>query len=166
MTQLFGYSILFPSWLSLTIFFVGWVGLSFLVSHLFDEHVRRWAEMTKTRLDKLLVGPLLVFLNVTYRSAPRRVEEILVEEATRATSEIEGLLGEPAPFGRFIPGFGESGLNFTLICQVREFVDQYYVQHELRHRIFERFNKEGVEIPFPKEPSICGKRDFEISVVS
>jgi small-conductance mechanosensitive channel len=25
-----------------------------------------------------------------------------------------------------------------------------YVQHELRHRIFERFKKEGGEIPFPQ----------------
>lgn len=93
---------------------------------------------------------LLLNINVSYRSDPRRVEEILVEEATRATSEVEGLLGDPAPLVRFIPGFGESALNFTLICQVREFVDQYYVQHELRHRIFERFKKEGIEIPFPQ----------------
>ena len=37
---------------------------------------------------------------------------------------IPGLLAEPAPFVRFIPGFGDSSLNFTLICQVREFVDR------------------------------------------
>jgi small-conductance mechanosensitive channel len=340
MTKIFGYSIPVPSWLALSIFFLGWVVLSFLVSHLFSKYVRRWAERTESRFDDLLVGalhgPLLVLLlligvrvaltgteltekmsrfatlgvslatafvliyasvklyhellkeygqryepikpslgilnllgkaliiligllitldslsisitpllttlgigglavalafkdtlanffaglyivadrpiragdyikiddgpegyvegigwrstrirtlpnnivvipnskvsesiitnyflpersmslplniNVSYRSDPRRVEEILIEEATRATSEIEGLLGDPAPFVRFIPGFGDSSLNFTLICQVREFVDQYYVQHELRHRIFERFKKEGVEIPFPQ----------------
>lgn len=47
------------------------------------------------------------------------------------------------------PGFGDSSLNFTLICQVKEFVDQYLVQHELRKRIFNRFKEEGIEIPFP-----------------
>ena len=93
---------------------------------------------------------LMLNIAVSYSSNSRRVEEILMEEATRAASEIEGLLAEPAPMVRFIPGFGESALNFTLICQVREFVDQYYVQHELRHRIFERFRKEGIEIPFPQ----------------
>ena len=93
---------------------------------------------------------LMVNVNVSYQSDPRRVEEILVEEAKKAVGEVEGLLADPPPLVRFIPGFGESSLNLTLICQVREFVDQYYVQHELRHRIFERFKKEGVEIPFPQ----------------
>jgi small-conductance mechanosensitive channel len=50
---------------------------------------------------------------------------------------------------RFIPGFGDSSLDFTLICQVGEFVDQYLVQHELRKRIFRRFRQEGINIPFP-----------------
>jgi small-conductance mechanosensitive channel len=93
---------------------------------------------------------LVLNISVSYQSDPRKVEEILVEEAKRATSEMEGLLAEPAPVARFIPGFGEYSLNFSLICQVREFVDQYFVQHELRHRIFERFKKEGIEIPFPQ----------------
>jgi len=93
---------------------------------------------------------LLLNIHVSYNSDPRKVEKILVEEATRAASEVEGLLADPAPSVRFIPGFGESSLNFTLICHVREFVDQYEVQHELRHRIFERFKKEGIEIPFPQ----------------
>ncbi len=93
---------------------------------------------------------LLLPVSVSYESDPRRVEEILMEEAKKAAAEVEGLLEEPAPFVRFIPGFGDSSLNFTLICQVREFVDQYLVQHELRHRIFARFQKEGIEIPFPQ----------------
>ena len=50
---------------------------------------------------------------------------------------------------RLIPGFGESSLDFTLTCQVREFDDQNLVQHELRKRIFKRFKDEGIEIPFP-----------------
>jgi len=89
-------------------------------------------------------------IGVSYGSNSRRVEEILVDEAKRAAGEIEGLLAEPAPIVRFIPGFGDSSLNFTLICQVREFVDQYYVQHELRHRILERFGREDIKIPFPQ----------------
>ena len=32
---------------------------------------------------------------------------------------------------------------------VRQFVDQYWVQHELRKRIVERFQKEGIDMPFP-----------------
>jgi len=93
---------------------------------------------------------LLISINVSYSSDPEKVEKILVEEAKKAVGEVPGLLGDPEPFVRFIPGFGESSLDFTLICQVKEFVDQYPVQHELRKRIFKRFGEEGIEIPFPQ----------------
>lgn len=93
---------------------------------------------------------LLVRVGVSYKSDPVRVEQILEDEAKRALGEIEGLLGDPAPFVRFIPGFGESSLDFTLICRVATFVDQYLVQHELRKRIFARLRREGIEIPFPQ----------------
>ena len=93
---------------------------------------------------------LLIPISVSYSSDPERIEKLLVEEAKKAVGEVQGLLGDPEPFVRFIPGFGESSLDFTLICQVKEFVDQYLVQHELRKRIFKRFNEEGIEIPFPQ----------------
>lgn len=93
---------------------------------------------------------LLIPVSVSYAADPERVEKILVEEAARAAGDVPGLLAEPVPFVRFIPGFGESSLDFTLICQVREFVDQYLAQHELRKRIFRRFREEGIEIPFPQ----------------
>jgi len=92
---------------------------------------------------------LLIPVGVSYSSDPEMVEMVLVEEAKNAVGKIPGLLGDPEPFVRFIPGFGESSLDFTLICQVREFVDQYFAQHELRKRIFKRFKEEGIEIPFP-----------------
>ena len=92
---------------------------------------------------------LLIPIGVSYSSDPEKVEKILVEEAKNAAGKIPGLLGEPEPFVRFIPGFGDSSLDFTLICQVQEFVDQYLVQHELRKRIFKRFQEESIEIPFP-----------------
>jgi len=92
---------------------------------------------------------LLIQIGVSYSSDPEKVERVLTEVAKEAVGEIPGLLGEPEPFVRFIPGFGESSLDFTLICQVREYVDQYLAQHELRKRIFKRFKEEGIEIPFP-----------------
>jgi small-conductance mechanosensitive channel len=92
---------------------------------------------------------LLISIGVGYSSDPEQVERILVEVAKKGALDIPGLLAEPEPFVRFIPGFGESSLDFTLTCQVKEFVDQYLAQHELRKRIFKRFNEEGIEIPFP-----------------
>ncbi len=92
---------------------------------------------------------LLLPVSVSYDSDPETVERVLTEEAVHGAREIPGLLAEPVPFVRFIPGFGDSSLDFTLICQVAEFADQYLAQHELRKRIFKRFRREGIEIPFP-----------------
>jgi small-conductance mechanosensitive channel len=101
---------------------------------------------------------LLIPVGVSYDCDPQRIERILVEEAKAGAEEIPGLLAEPEPFVRFIPGFGDSSLNFTLICQVAEFVDQYLAQHELRKRIFARFRREGIEIPFPIRTVQLAKR--------
>jgi len=92
---------------------------------------------------------LLLQVGVAYASDPDHVERVLLEETRAAVGQVPGLLGDPPPFVRFIPGFGESSLDFTLICQVATFVDQYVVQHELRKRILRRFRAEGIEIPFP-----------------
>lgn len=88
-------------------------------------------------------------IGVGYSSDLDEVERIVVEEAAKGARDIPGLLAEPEPVVRFIPGFGESSLDFTLVCQVSEFVDQFLVQHELRKRIFKRFSEHGIEIPFP-----------------
>lgn len=92
---------------------------------------------------------LSIPIGVSYDCDPDEVERILVDEAVKGARDIPGLLGDPAPAVRLIPGYGESSLNFTLTCQVAEFVDQYLVQHELRKRIFRRFRGAGIEIPFP-----------------
>jgi len=92
---------------------------------------------------------LQIPISVSYSSSPAKIEKVLIEETQKAVLEVQGLLGEPEPVVRFIPGFGDSSLDFTLVCQIREITDQYNVQHELRKRIFERFSAEGIEIPFP-----------------
>ncbi len=92
---------------------------------------------------------LMIGVSVSYTSDPDQVEAVLVDEALRAAAEVPGLLGEPAPLARLIPGFGESSLDFTLVCQVARFVDQFPVQHELRKRILRRLRAEGIEIPLP-----------------
>ena len=93
---------------------------------------------------------LSIPVSVSYNSDIDKLERILTEEAKKAVEEISGLLRDPEPAVRFIPGFGESSLDFTLVCHVREFTDQFPVQHELRKRLFKRFKEEGIEIPFPQ----------------
>jgi len=93
---------------------------------------------------------ILIPISVSYSSDPERVEQILLDEAKKAVKDVPGLLAEPGPLVRLIPGFEESSISFTLICCVREFGDQFLVQHELRKRIFKRFHQEGIDIPFPQ----------------
>ncbi|MCK4738557.1 MAG: mechanosensitive ion channel family protein [Deltaproteobacteria bacterium] len=92
---------------------------------------------------------LLIPVGVSYDNDPQVIEDILLEVAKGAVGNLKGLATERDPIVRFSPGFGDSSLDFTLICQVTEFVDQYLVQSELRKLIFKRFKEEGVEIPFP-----------------
>ncbi|MCX7990840.1 MAG: mechanosensitive ion channel family protein [Proteobacteria bacterium] len=92
---------------------------------------------------------LLIPVSVSYFSDVDKVEKILLEEAKKAMDEVTGLVKEFEPVVRFVPGFGESSLDLTLICQISEFTDQFPVQSELRKRIFRRFREEGIEIPFP-----------------
>jgi small-conductance mechanosensitive channel len=104
---------------------------------------------------------LNIQVGVAYGTDARRVEQILVEIAQQAAqpgeaggasgSRVEGLLADPPPSAKLIPGFGNSTLDFTLGVQVRRFVDQYAVQSELRKRILERFLMEGIEMPFPTQ---------------
>lgn len=92
---------------------------------------------------------LSIPVSVSYDSDPDHIERVLLEEAAGAAGTVAGLLAEPAPSVRFIPGFGDSAMNFSLNCQVAEFVDQYLVQHELRKRIWKRFRAERIEMPYP-----------------
>ncbi|MBI3607235.1 MAG: mechanosensitive ion channel family protein [Nitrospirae bacterium] len=92
---------------------------------------------------------LLIPISVSYSADLDQVQRLLIEEATAAIGHTPGLLAQPAPIVRFIPGFGQSSLDVTLIVHVREFADQVLVQHELRLRILKRFRADGVDIPFP-----------------
>jgi len=96
-----------------------------------------------------LPGPRLAItirVSVDYASDPDRVEAVLVEETQRAVGQVSGLLGDPLPTARLIPGFVETGLEFSLICHVASYMDQYPVQHELRKRILRRFRAEDIAI--------------------
>jgi small-conductance mechanosensitive channel len=88
-------------------------------------------------------------VGVSYSSDPAKVERVLLEEVKKAIGEVPGLASEPEPVIRFRPGFGESSLDFTVICHVEQYKDQPLVEHELRKRIFNRLKQEGIEIPFP-----------------
>jgi small-conductance mechanosensitive channel len=100
-------------------------------------------------------------VGVAYGTDPARVEKALLDSVQDAIHDnVEGLLADPKPFVRFIPGFGDSSLDFSLIVQVAKFTDQYPVQSELRKRIVKRFAAEGIEIPFPIRTVVLDKSSW------
>ena len=112
------------------------------------EGVLGVAESTITNYDmpeSRMVLPIRV--SVDYGADPDVVQRVLLEEAAQAIGHVPGLLAEPEPTARLIPGFGEYSLDFTLACHVESFTDQFLVQHELRKRILRRLGTEGIRIP-------------------
>ncbi len=90
-----------------------------------------------------------VSVSVSYEADPDVIEKTLLDVAKRAAAEVPGLLSEPEPSVRLVPGFGSSSLDFTLICHIREITDHQPVLDELHRRILKRFRKDGILIPFP-----------------
>ncbi|MBI5417362.1 mechanosensitive ion channel family protein [Candidatus Poribacteria bacterium] len=90
-----------------------------------------------------------ISIGVSYNADIDYVEKVLMEEAAIAQKEVAGMSKDKLPIVRLIPGFGDFSINFTLLCQIDEFENQFSVQHELRKRILKRFNKEKIEIPYP-----------------
>jgi small-conductance mechanosensitive channel len=91
----------------------------------------------------------LVQVGVSYASDLAQVERVTIEEATAVQREVEGAVREFQPFIRY-NAFGDSSVNFTVILRVREFVDRYLVTHEFMKRLHRRYQREGIEIPFPQ----------------
>ena len=92
-----------------------------------------------------------IVIGVPHDADPDLIERVLLEETMSTIGCVPGLLAEPAPSVRFIPGVGESALNFSINCHVREFNDHALVQHELRKRMLKRLKREGIEIPLPQQ---------------
>jgi small-conductance mechanosensitive channel len=103
---------------------------------------------------------VVVRVGVTYDSDPDRVERVLEEIGVGAVGEIGGLLADPSPVARFSPGFGEYSLDFSLVCHVAKYTDQFFVQHELRKRIFRRFREDGITFAVPTRRVVLDAGDY------
>lgn len=84
-------------------------------------------------------------VGVAYGSDIEKVMQILEQIATSH----EGILSMPAPRVRFRV-FGESSLDFDLLCWIDQPVNRGLIVHELNCEIYRRFAESGVEIPFPQ----------------
>ncbi len=102
-------------------------------------------------------------IGVSYGTDPLKVEKVLLEATQEAIRDgLKGLLAQPAPSVSFIPGFGDSSLNFSLNVQVGQFTDQYPVQSDLRKRIVRKFQEAGIDMPFPTRTVVLDKTTQEL----
>ena len=97
--------------------------------------------------EKRMSGNFVV--TVGYDCDPDAVEKLLTDVVEHAAGEVPGMLEDPEPAVAFEPGFGESGMAFTLTFQVTEFAKQGPVRNELRRRVLRRFRADGIGIPYP-----------------
>ena len=88
---------------------------------------------------------LRVSIGVAYGSDIDQVMEILRGVANDSSR----IAQEPEPRARFRL-FGDSSLNFDLLCWIRDPADRGITIHEINCEIYKRFNAAGVVIPFPQ----------------
>jgi small-conductance mechanosensitive channel len=91
---------------------------------------------------------VLVNVGVAYESDLEKVEKITVETAREVLRETDGGVKEFEPFIRY-NNFGESAVNFTVILRAKEYTHQYLIVHEFIKRLHRRYEREGIEIPYP-----------------
>jgi small-conductance mechanosensitive channel len=100
----------------------------------YNESGGKW---TKFRI-RLKIG-------VAYGSDVDQVVELLEKIAT----DHERVCDTPTPRVR-MRGFGDSSLDFELLCWVNQPSERGLVSHELYMKIYKAFGENGIEIPFPQ----------------
>lgn len=107
-------------------------------SELINSPVGNWTHRNRQGRAEIAVG-------VSYDSDPKQVVKLL-EEIGQTNDQV---LSDPPPHVVFT-GFGDSSLDFELRVYLRDVLSIVIVGTDLRLKIFERFNEEGIEIPFPQ----------------
>ena len=88
---------------------------------------------------------VVVEVGVAYGSDIQKVKRVML----RAAQEDEFLSTQLPPDVYFIK-FGESSLDFRLIARTDDYRNAWAMQCRMRERVYEFFNKEEIEIPFPQ----------------
>lgn len=88
---------------------------------------------------------ITVPVGVAYGTDIDKLEEVLTDVA----EEEENVLGHPTPRVQFRE-FGDSALQYVLLCWVEAPLKDLRTKHELNRKIYTRLDEEGIEIPFPQ----------------
>lgn len=120
----------------------------------------------KTRDDVLITIPNSIMANskIINQSAPKPAFRIRIDVGVAYGSDLDhvehvleqlainhpGVAEIPAPRVR-ARGFGNSSIDFQLLCWVKDPRVRGRMTHDLIKEIYSTFNSEGIEIPFPQQ---------------
>ena len=93
---------------------------------------------------------VMMEIGVGYGEDIERVNQVILEAATHVCKSPEWkdkVLADPVVPG--LQSFGDSSLNLRLVVKTQPGA-QWSLARALRKRIKERFDEEGIEIPFPQ----------------
>jgi small-conductance mechanosensitive channel len=96
--------------------------------------------------------------SVSYQSDLEQVERVAIEVAKTVLRATHGGVADFEPVVRF-QSFGESGIDFSIILRAHEFTDQFLLKHEFIKALYQRFDAEGIEIPYPCRNVFLKKND-------
>lgn len=106
-------------------------------------------EIVKSRLVNITYPTTLtrvvVDVGVAYGSDIQKVKQLMLQAAQE-----DEFLSTQMPPDVFFINFGESSLDFRLVARTDDYRNAWAMQCRLREKVYELFNKEGVEIPFPQ----------------
>lgn len=102
------------------------------------NHIINWTHSDVASRFEINVG-------VDYSSDVKLVMKIMKD----ATDYHDGVLMKNPPFVRFTD-YGESSLNFSVFFWSEEVFRVENIKSEIRIKIFEMFNQQGITIPFPQ----------------
>lgn len=90
-----------------------------------------------------------VSMGVSYSSDLEKVEKTTIDVAKKIQQTVEGAVKTHEPFIRYNE-FGDSSINFTVIMRAKQYSYQFIIIHEFIKAVKERYDKEGISIPFPQ----------------
>ena len=102
---------------------------------------------------------ITVELGVSYDSNLEQVEMVTLEIAKEVMQEVEGGIPDFEPFVRFNQ-FDYFSINLTVYLRVKEFIDHLIVRHEFIKRLQQRYQLEGIELPFPIKATYVPEKKF------
>lgn len=92
--------------------------------------------------DRLKIRPKV---GVSYGSDIDRAKEVMYE----VCSAHPKVLADPPP-AVYFTDFGDSSLNLMAICWIEDYHERFSTLDEINTEIKKRFDREGIEIPFPQ----------------